>query len=106
MPALTPLKLSLTLCAEIVPKPASKKIRQVMLQALDIIDSFLIDWCRILVQSEDVALARSADAIEQLSIAGGLIQRIGSTCSSLAGVRAVPWLNGRITMSLRTVWFA
>ena len=24
----------------------------------------------------------------------------------MAGVRAVPWLNGRITMSLRTVWFA
>jgi hypothetical protein len=43
------------------------------LQALDIIDSFLIDLFWILVQSEDVALARSADAIEQLSIARRLI---------------------------------
>jgi hypothetical protein len=66
-------KASPTLCAEIVPTRASKKIRQVILQALDIIDSFLIDWFWILAQSEDVALAQSADAIEQLSIARRLI---------------------------------
>jgi hypothetical protein len=61
--------VSPTLCAEIVPTRASRKIRQVILQALDITDSFLIDWFWILVQSEDVALARSAGAIEELSIA-------------------------------------
>ena len=44
------------------------------------------------VQPEDVALARSANAIEQLSITRPLIQKIGSTRSSLAEVShpAVP----------------
>jgi glycosyltransferase involved in cell wall biosynthesis len=42
---------------------------------------------------EDVALARSADAIEELSIARPLIERIGSTCSSCAEVshHALPY---------------
>jgi hypothetical protein len=38
-------------------------------------NSFPIDWFWVLVQPEDVALARSAAAIEQLSIARPPIQK-------------------------------
>ena len=62
-----------------------------------------------MVQPEDVALARTADAIEELSIARPLFKESEVHAVRLRGlfkeseVHAVPGLKSRITLSLITV---